>query len=99
MDPNRRDQLRDAIAGTLCSCTGYEQFYNAVRIAARRISEPGYAEAAAPDFRPDLKHVGKDGEKVDAARLARGERAFVEDRLDADACYLRMLTSPTRMRG
>ena len=88
------DQVRDALAGTLCRCTGYEQFYNAVRIASRRLSDPNYAEAAAPEFRPDLKHVGKDCEKVDAAGLARGERAFVEDRLDANACYLRMLGSP-----
>ena len=55
---------------------------------------PGYGEAAAPEFRPDLRHIGKDREKVDAARLALGERAFVEDRVDADACHLKMLTSP-----
>ena len=92
-DPSE-EEIRDALAGTLCRCTGYEQFYNAVRIASRRLADPSYAEAAAPEFRPDLRHVGKDREKVDAAGLARGERAFVEDRLDADACHLRMLASP-----
>ena len=59
-----------------------------------RLSDPAYDEAASPKFRPDLRHIGKDREKVDAARLALGERAFVEDRVDADACHLRMLTSP-----
>ncbi|MDA8426554.1 MAG: molybdopterin-dependent oxidoreductase [Treponema sp.] len=87
-------EVRDALAGTLCRCTGYEQFYNAVRIASKRLSDPSYSEAAAPEFRPDLRHVGKDREKVDAAGLARGERAFVEDRLDSGACHLKMLGSP-----
>ena len=89
-----RDAVSDALAGTMCRCTGYEQFFNAVRIASKRLSDPSYAEAAAPQFRPDLKHVGKDREKIDSAGLARGERAFVEDRVDAHACHLHMLTSP-----
>lgn len=89
-----REAIADALSGTMCRCTGYEQFFNAVRIAAKRLSDPGYVEAAAPEFRPDLRHIGKDREKVDAARLALGERAFVEDRVDADACHLKMLTSP-----
>ncbi|HTX71692.1 MAG TPA: molybdopterin cofactor-binding domain-containing protein, partial [Rectinemataceae bacterium] len=88
------EEIRDALAGTLCRCTGYEQFFNAVRIASRRLADPGYSEAAAPEFRPDLRHVGKDREKVDAAGLARGERAFVEDRVDANACHLKLLSSP-----
>ncbi|HNX30925.1 MAG TPA: molybdopterin-dependent oxidoreductase Mo/Fe-S-binding subunit [Holophaga sp.] len=92
-DPGRA-AIADALAGTMCRCTGYEQFFSAVRIAARRLSDPAYAEAAAPEFRPDLRHVGKDREKVDAACLARGERAFVEDRVDQDACHLLLLGSP-----
>jgi putative selenate reductase molybdopterin-binding subunit len=89
-----RAAIADALSGTMCRCTGYEQFFNAVRIAAKRLSDPSYSEAAAPEFRPELRHVGKDREKVDAARLALGERAFVEDRVDADACHLAMLGSP-----
>jgi len=86
--------IQDALSSTMCRCTGYEQFYNAVRIASKRLSDPHYAEARAPEFKPDLRHVGKDREKIDAARLALGERAFVEDRVDSDACYLAMLGSP-----
>jgi putative selenate reductase molybdopterin-binding subunit len=91
--PSRED-VADALSGTMCRCTGYEQFFNAVRIAAKRLTDPGYSEAAAPEFRPELRHVGKDREKVDASRLALGERAFVEDRVDPDACHLVMLGSP-----
>jgi putative selenate reductase molybdopterin-binding subunit len=89
-----REEIADALSGTMCRCTGYEQFFNAVRIAAKRLSDPEYSESAAPVFMPELRHVGKDREKIDAARLALGERAYVEDRVDADACHLVMLGSP-----
>jgi putative selenate reductase molybdopterin-binding subunit len=88
------EEIADALSGTLCRCTGYEQFYDAVHLAARRLADPDYVLPPGPEFRPDLRHVGKDREKVDAAALARGERAFVEDRVPQDACVLRMLGSP-----
>jgi putative selenate reductase molybdopterin-binding subunit len=89
-----REEIADALSGTMCRCTGYEQFFDAVRIAAARLSDPGYVEPAGSEFRPELRHIGKDREKVDAARLALGERAFVEDRVDSDSCRLAMLGSP-----
>jgi putative selenate reductase molybdopterin-binding subunit len=89
-----KEAIQDALSSTMCRCTGYEQFYNAVRLASKRLSDPSYAEAAAPEFKPKMRHVGKDREKIDAARLALGERAFVEDRVDSDACRLVMLGSP-----
>ncbi|MEI6876296.1 MAG: 2Fe-2S iron-sulfur cluster-binding protein, partial [Spirochaetota bacterium] len=87
-------EVRDALSGTLCRCTGYEQFYAAARIASKRLKDPAYAESLAPSFRADLRHIGKDREKVDATTLVHGERAFVEDRVDAGACHLRLLASP-----
>ena len=87
-------EVADALSGTLCRCTGYKQYFEAVRLAARRLSEPGYMPPAGPEFRPDLRHVGKDREKVDAETLSRGERAFVEDRVTGDACALKVLGSP-----
>jgi len=87
-------EVKDALSGTLCRCTGYEQFLAAARIASKRLRDPGYAEAAGPEFRPELRHVGKDRRKIDAAALARGERAFVEDRVETGACHLLVLGSP-----
>ncbi|MBN1520427.1 MAG: molybdopterin-dependent oxidoreductase Mo/Fe-S-binding subunit [Spirochaetales bacterium] len=92
-DPSE-PEVKDALSGTLCRCTGYEQFFNAARIASKRLRDPSYSEAASEQFRPDLRHVGKDRDKVDAVALARGERAFVEDRVAADACHLFVLGSP-----
>ena len=35
-DPSR-DQIREAISGNLCRCTGYQQIYEAIEEAARRM--------------------------------------------------------------
>jgi len=31
------DEIRDAIGGNLCRCTGYQQIVDAIQLAARRI--------------------------------------------------------------
>ena len=36
-----REQVREALAGNLCRCTGYQQIFEAVEEAARRISHRG----------------------------------------------------------
>lgn len=88
------EEIADALSGTLCRCTGYKQFYDAVHLAAARLVDPSYLAPVGPEFRPDLRHVGKDREKVDAPALARGERAFVEDRVPPEACVVKLLGSP-----
>ena len=34
-----RDRIKEAISGNLCRCTGYQQIYEAIEEAARRINE------------------------------------------------------------
>lgn len=34
------DQIREAIGGNLCRCTGYAQIVEAIRLAAQRMKEP-----------------------------------------------------------
>jgi putative selenate reductase molybdopterin-binding subunit len=89
-----RDQVSDAMSGILCRCTGYEQIFAAVDLACRRRLDPNYKGEIAPEFRDDLRLVGKAQRKVDGPRLARGERAFVEDMVEPGHCHLKMLGSP-----
>jgi carbon-monoxide dehydrogenase small subunit len=36
-----RDEVREALAGTLCRCTGYRKIIDAVVLAAERMSAAG----------------------------------------------------------
>ncbi len=93
-DQPTRAQIQDALSGVFCRCTGYEQVFLAVDLARRRMKDPQYQGSVAPEFRDNLRVVGKAKRKVDGAMLARGEAAFVEDRVPPGACHLKMLRSP-----
>jgi len=89
-----RDEIKDALSGHYCRCTGYEQIFQAVELAVARLKDPERKSQAAPEFRDDLKTVGKLRRKVDGPRLARGEAAYVEDMVRPGSCHLKVLRSP-----
>jgi putative selenate reductase molybdopterin-binding subunit len=105
-----REEVLDALSGLFNRATGYQQFFDAVRIAADRIAggrnatgDSAAAEAARvaassvssiPSFRDDYTVVGKPSPKKDSARMVAGEKVFVEDRVEQEACYLKVLRSP-----
>jgi carbon-monoxide dehydrogenase small subunit len=37
-----RERIREAISGNLCRCTGYQQIYEAIEDAARRMQDEGH---------------------------------------------------------
>jgi putative selenate reductase molybdopterin-binding subunit len=88
-----RDDVKDALSGTYCRCTGYEQVFGAVELARRRLLDPS-AEAAHETFRGEYRLIGKDTRKVDGPTLVRGEAAFVEDRVRPGHAHLKILGSP-----
>jgi len=93
-----REQVKDALSGTFCRCTGYEQVFGAVQLAIARRKDPAtpFEEPAyeAPKFRPGLRYVGRAAGKVDGYLLARAEAAFVEDKVRPGHCHLKVLPSP-----
>ncbi|MBU0505747.1 molybdopterin-dependent oxidoreductase Mo/Fe-S-binding subunit [bacterium] len=89
-----RENMKDTFSGIFCRCTGYEQYFKAVDLAKERLSDPHYVVKLAPEFRENLRVVGKAKRKVDGPKLVRGERAFVEDMVEPGSCYLKVLRSP-----
>jgi len=92
-NPGKED-IKDALSPLFVRDSGYEQFFKAVALAAGRRKDPNYTSPIAPKFRDDLRFVGKAMRKVDAVRLVRGERVFVEDRVEPGACVMKVLRSP-----
>ncbi|MCK5199614.1 MAG: molybdopterin-dependent oxidoreductase, partial [Spirochaetales bacterium] len=89
-----KDDIKDAMSAVFIRDSGYEQFYTAVALAIERKKDPDYKNTVPPEFREDLKFVGKVKRKVDGAKLVRGERVFVEDRREEGSAVLKMLRSP-----
>ncbi len=94
-NPNpSREEIHDALSGIFIRDTGYERYELAVRLAREMLANGRYLTEIAPSFRESLRFIGKPEEKVDAAPLVSGERAFVEDYVSSDTCHMVMLRSP-----
>ena len=94
-EPNpSREDVKDALSGLYNRATGYKQFFDAVELAAARMKEPGEQSVDIPSFGENYTIVGKPSPKKDSARMAAGEKVFVEDRVENDACFLKVLRSP-----
>jgi len=89
-----RAQIKDAFSGIFCRCTGFEQLFSAVELAAQRVKNPEYRTKLTPEFRADLRLVGKVSKKVDGPRLVRADKAYVEDMAQPGSCHLKVLGSP-----
>ena len=92
-NPSKED-IKDALSGLFIRDSGYEQFFLAVKLAVERKKDPDYTTKIAPEFDDSLRFVGKVKRKVDGAKLARGEKVFVEDRVESGSCILKILRSP-----
>jgi len=77
----RDAEVRDALAGNLCRCTGYQKIVDAVRAAAReqgaRPSKPRAGARAAPEREAAPGRKSTRGRKTAAAR-ARGRKSAAE---------------------
>lgn len=89
-EPSRED-IADALSSILCRCTGYEQMYDVVTIYKKLLAGEK-VETAKTNV--DMRVIGKSVCKIDAGKLVKGEKAFVEDFVAPDACILKVLGSP-----
>ena len=86
--------VRDALSGLFNRATGYKQFFSAVQLARLRMKNPDAAVSTAPEYRDDLRLIGKSHRRVDGLKLVAGMKAYVEDRVEPGSCILRMVRSP-----
>ncbi len=81
-------EVRTALGGVLCRCTGYRQAVAAVLEAATErgvVRDAGPAAGAA---------VGSRAARIDATAKVSGATRFVADTVPADALWLRVVRSP-----
>jgi putative selenate reductase molybdopterin-binding subunit len=89
--------VREALSGVLCRCTGYAKPVAAVMLAAARMRGEDLPAAAAPAVTPErspLAAVGRSQRKLDAAKLAQGKPAYAGDFELRDMLVARVLHSP-----
>ena len=82
----KEDEVKDALAGVLCRCTGYQKIIEAVLDAANR---PALAPSPAAG-----KAVGARAGKVDGIAKLTGAEKYGADAIPVDALWLRVIRSP-----
>ena len=70
-----RDEIREAVAGTLCRCTGYRKIVDAVALAAERMS----VEGAEPMKAHTCRVVGQRLPRLDGIGKVTGKHVYAAD--------------------
>ncbi len=85
-------EIRAALAGNLCRCTGYTKIFEAVRLAAR--GQPPAASILAGPPADGFNVIGARGRKADAILKATGEAIYADDIALPRMAHGRILRSP-----
>lgn len=100
-DPSR-DQIREALSGNLCRCTGYTKILDAVELAAKaRKGDPEAKRLTSNDvpmaYGPPaegFRAIGARARKADSIRKATGEEVFTDDLTLPGMLHAKLLRSP-----
>ena len=88
------DEIREALSGNLCRCTGYAKIFDAVRLAAERDCPPSGSSSSAASARVVAR--------VDAIPKVTGEFAYSSDLIAPGMLWGHTVRSPhphARIRG
>ncbi|BBU81326.1 hypothetical protein EIMP300_27260 [Escherichia coli] len=91
IDAPTREEIDDALSGLFSRDAGWQQYYQVIELAVARKNNPQATIDIAPTFRDDLEVIGKHYPKTDAAKMVQAKPCYVEDRVTADACVIKML--------
>ncbi len=102
LDSNRNPteaEVREAISGVLCRCTGYHKPVQAILRAAALLRGEDVGEVEKVDIHAtpetlSFERVGKPDPKVDAIKLAQGKPAYTADIDVRDMLHAKVLHSP-----
>lgn len=91
------NDIRDAISGILCRCTGYKKPVEAIQQTLKgkitgKTTFPLNVEF--PEQSKNWEKVGKSEQKVDAVKLVQGKPAFTDDYKMQRMLYAKILHSP-----
>jgi putative selenate reductase molybdopterin-binding subunit len=93
------EEIREALSGVLCRCTGYQKPVEAVLLASSMMRNETPTESISNkmiklDLNSSLQVVGKSEPKSDAVKLAQGKPAFTADLDMKGMLYAKVLFSP-----
>ena len=83
------DEVKKAIRGNICRCTGYVKIEKAILLAAKMLREGTPVPASSDDPR-----LSGDMRRIDAVEKALGEGKFTDDIRIEDMAYASALRSP-----
>lgn len=89
-----KEDIQEAFSGIICRCTGYQQIFEAIEIASKKLQGDEAFTKGAEEYRDDLKLVGSVKHKVDGIKLVKCDPSFVEDKVRRDTLHLKVLRSP-----
>ena len=87
------EEIKDAFSGLYTRDIGYMPFFKAVELAVKYRTQDRSDLNIAPEFRDDLRDVGKPRRKVDGQQLVMGRKAYVEDRVEPGTLFMKVLRS------
>ncbi len=89
-----RDEIRHAIAGNLCRCTGYQQVVDAIEATARqRQGRAKTAYAEGKEHAGKFAVVGNPATRLDAPQMVAGATRYVGDMREPGMLFTRVLRS------
>ncbi len=104
-DPTR-EEIREALSGNLCRCTGYLQIFEAVEQAAAMMRSARDGAITGPQARwrragarSACAVIGKPRRRVDGRAKVTGQTRFADDIMLPRMLHCKLLRSPSRTRA